>query len=349
MSTFKTLPFPKHYNEKNNYESNYSPVVDYTFQNNAQDWKKAHNIKNSALDKAKIKILSIDNQRDFNFPDGSLYVGGRSGTGAMDAQKNAVEFIYKYLNIITDITSTLDTHFPIQIFFSPCHIDQSGNFVPPNTIISYDDYRTGKYQANPAIAKEFNLSPIALNKQFTYYLQELEKSGKYNLMIWPYHCLLGSKGHALAGTVEEAIQFHSLTRNSVNLFEIKGGSPYTEYYSIFAPEVKTMYDGRAIPSCNKNVSLINKLIDSNVVIIIGEASSHCVKESIKDLLYELKQSDESLLKKVYILKDCMASVVIPGIIDFTDDAEQAFKLFESEGMHVVESTTPIEDWPEINL
>ena len=43
-------------------------------------------------------------------------------------------------------------------------------------------------------------------------------------------------------------------------------------------------------------------------------------------------------KKVYIMKDCMSAVVIPGGPDFTDDANKALNQFASEGMNVVEST-----------
>jgi hypothetical protein len=49
------------------------------------------------------------------------------------------------------------------------------------------------------------------------------------------------------------------------------------------------------------------------------------------------------------MRDCTAPVVIPNVVDFTDKAEAAFAKFEAAGMHVVESTTPIEDWPGINL
>ncbi len=345
----KTFDFPKFYLVNNNYNADFAPAMNEGFQKYAQEFKRLNRIADSSGDKVKIRILSIDNQRDFNFPSGSLYVSGRSGQGAMDAQRNFVEFIYRYLGSITDIISTLDTHFLYQIFFPPCHIDEQGEFPAPHTIISSDDYKSGKYRANPDIAEELKLNPKALQKQFIYYMEQLENTGKYQLMIWPYHCLLGSIGHALSGVIEEAIRFHSLVRGSLNRFEIKGSSPYTEHYSIFSPEVKTFFEGTPLPGCGTNTSLIKTLISSDVVIIVGEASSHCVKESIQDFLANIKSQDEELLKKVYIMKDCMAPVVIPGIADFTDEAEKAFSQFESEGMHVVDSTTPIEDWPDIKL
>ena len=345
----KFLPFPEHYKERNCYDHGYIPNINADFQKKANIWRKKHNIKNAAADSKKIKILSIDNQRDFNFPEGSMYVAGRTGTGAMDAQKNTVEFIYKNLNRITDIISTLDTHYLNQIFFSICHLDQNNENPEPGTVISHEDYKTGKFRANPAIAKDLGCNPVLLNKQYTYYCGELEKDGKYQLMIWPYHCLFGSPGNSLSGVIDEAIRFHSLVRRASDICRSKGESPYTENYSIFAPEVKTFYDGSPLPKVSKNFDIIKTLIDSDVVVILGQAASHCVKESVKDLLNEIKSHNRDLLDKVYILKDCTSAVVIPGVFDFTDIADKAMAEFENEGMHIVESTTLMEDWPNIKL
>jgi hypothetical protein len=50
----------------------------------------------------------------------------------------------------------------------------------------------------------------------------------------------------------------------------------------------------------------------------------------------------------------MSSVAVPDgkggfIFDFTPQAEAALKTFEAAGMHVVDSTTPIEDWEGVIL
>ena len=55
--------------------------------------------------------------------------------------------------------------------------------------------------------------------------------------------------------------------------------------------------------------------------------------------------DEKLTKKVYLLEDCTSPVVIPGVIDYTDDADAAFKKFAEAGMNVVSSTDLIASWP----
>jgi nicotinamidase-related amidase len=64
------------------------------------------------------------------------------------------------------------------------------------------------------------------------------------------------------------------------------------------------------------------------------------------LLTEIMAYDPHLARKVYLLEDCTSAVVVPGIIDFTDQADEAFQRFKAAGMHVVCSTDPIDAWPD---
>jgi hypothetical protein len=70
-----------------------------------------------------------------------------------------------------------------------------------------------------------------------HYCEELERAGKYQLYLWPPHCLLGSDGHALAGVVHAARLFHAFARGAQSWVEVKGGNPLTENYSVLRPEV----------------------------------------------------------------------------------------------------------------
>jgi nicotinamidase-related amidase len=56
-----------------------------------------------------------------------------------------------------------------------------------------------------------------------------------------------------------------------------------------------------------------------------------------------------LVEKVYLLEDCTSPVVVPGVIDYTDQANEAFQRFADAGMHLVRSTDPIGSWPGIPL
>jgi nicotinamidase-related amidase len=196
------------------------------------------------------------------------------------------------------------------------------------------------------MAAQLNVPADWLTKQWEFYCKELKRLGRYDLMIWVYHCLLGGDGHRLAGIIEEAIRFHSFARGARNDPEIKGGNPFTEHYSIFGPEVRTRWDnGDPLPNAQKNEKLFGTLVNNDVVIIAGQAKSHCVAWTIDDFLRDILARDKKLAKKVYLMEDCTSSVVIPGVVDFTDQADAKFAEFADKGMNLVKSTDPIESWP----
>ena len=147
--------------------------------------------------------------------------------------------------------------------------------------------------------------------------------------------------------MEEACFFHNIARHSQTNFEIKGGNPLTENYSVLRPEVLDGPDGR--PIAQKNTRFIQKLLEFDAVIIAGQAKSHCVAWTIADLLSEIQAQDPALAKKVYLLEDCTSAVMVPGVVDFTDQADAAFQRFADAGMHLVRSTEAIAHWPDLSL
>ncbi|MGZ4892352.1 MAG: nicotinamidase, partial [Halobacteriota archaeon] len=177
------------------------------------------------------------------------------------------------------------------------------------TVITEEDYRSGKYLANPLMAAHLGVAQTWLNRQFTWYCAQLRQSGKYGLSIWPYHCLIGNHGHKLVGLIDEARLFHSFARGAANSPAIKGDNPLTEHYSLFQPEVLKTWDGHVIPGVKKNTALLDTLFRSDYLLIGGEAASHCLASSIKDLLTHILSADPKLAQKVYILQDCTSPVV----------------------------------------
>lgn len=349
---FRPLPIPTFFDPRNAEKWEYSPdqpklMVD------ADAWAKKHSIKPSSTDQKKVHLLLIDEQKDFCFPKGSLYVGGRSGTGAMDDNRRVAEFIYKNMQVITDITCTMDTHMPNQIFFPSFWQDANGAPLSPFRFIEAEQIKSGDVKPNPAVAAWVCGGNYGwLTSYVRHYTESLEKAGKYKLYVWPFHCLLGSDGHVLVGVIHEARLFHAFARKARSVPEVKGGLFLTENYSVLSPEVVKAHDGTAVGQ--KNTDFIKMLIRADYVVIAGQASSHCVRSSIYDLLSEINAQDPKLCKKVHILKDCMSAVAVPDgkgkfIFDFTPEAEKALKEFEAAGMHVVESTTPIEDWEGVSL
>jgi nicotinamidase-related amidase len=151
--------------------------------------------------------------------------------------------------------------------------------------------------------------------------------------------MLGGIGYALVSSVEEAVFFHTITRYSQAHFQIKGDNPFTENYSVLSPEVLRDASGKEI--ARRNTGFIEKLLQFDIVIIAGQAKSHCVAWTINDLLNDLLVHNEQLVEKVYLLEDCTSPVVVPGVVDYTGQADAAFRKFAQAGMHIVRSTEPV--------
>jgi nicotinamidase-related amidase len=290
-------------------------------------------------------LVAVDVQNTFCIPEFELYVAGRSGTGAVDDNRRLCEFVYHNLDVITRICPTMDTHQTIQIFHSVFLVNDQGQHPLPYTLVSVEDVEQGVWKFNPDVARSLGVSASYGQAHLQHYVRELQKSGKYDLTIWPYHAMLGGIGHALVSAFEEAVFFHSVARYAQPKFQIKGDQPLTENYSALKPEVLEGPEQEAVG--RRNAELIDTLIDFDAVIIAGQAKSHCVAWTIDDLLDEMALVDEELVQKVYLLEDCTSPVVIPGVVDYTEQADAAFRRFADAGVHVVRSTDPITDWLEI--
>ncbi len=257
-------------------------------------------------------------------------------------------FIYEHLGLITQISATMDTHHAMQIFHPIFWLNEAGEHPEPHTEISVADVESGRWRVNPSIAGSLpGGAASALRAHALHYVSALAQGGKFPLIIWPYHGMLGGVGHALVPAVEAACFFHAVARSSQTTFEIKGDNPLTEHYSALGPEVRRRSDGT--PLGDKNKGFIERLLSFDAVIIAGQVKSHCVAWTIADLLDEIMNEDERLARKIYLLEDCTSPVVVPGLIDFTEQADEAFQRFTGAGMHAVRTTMPIEDWPGIGL
>jgi len=133
--------------------------------------------------------------------------------------------------------------------------------------------------------------------------------------------------------------FHTVARTSQADFQIKGRHPLTEHYSALGPEVAAGPDGKTLVP--KNRELVERLRSFDAVIVAGQAKSHCVAWTVADLLQEAPD----LAERVYLLEDCSSAVVVPGVVDYTDEADEAFERFAEAGAHVVLSTDDVQSWP----
>ena len=264
--------------------------------------------KSMPIDSAtpKILFLGIDIQLDF-MDSGALGV-----PGAKQDIIRLANFLYNNSHLLSKMIVSLDTHEPKQIFHPCWWVDKNDQHPNPFTIIKSTDLTEGKWKAlvDPALSKN--------------YVRHLEKANK-NLCIWPYHCIQGTTGHALDCQFSNLINFISLAQN-IPLTKIqKGQYPHSEMYGIIKPEY-SLHD-------HTNLDLLQEIATYDKIVIAGEAKSHCVLESIRQIC-EYYFDKPEITRKLYILTDCMSD--IPG---FEEQSATSYAILTSKyKINLVKST-----------
>ncbi len=265
----------------------------------------------SKENKERILFIGIDVQQDF-MNDGALGV-----PGAMEDVERMTRFLYESMDKITDIAVSLDTHTPHQIFHPCWWEDRDGRHPDPYTVITLADLNAGKWRA------------LTDEKASREYVEHLEQEAKKSLCIWPYHCLEGTAGAAMEERFARMVYFHSVAKKSRPKRIQKGQDPLSEMYGIIRPE----YDTKGY----KNQEFLDQLAMFDRIFVVGEAKSHCVLESVRQIL-EHYESRPEVTEKIYILEDCMSS--IPGFEDVTEQTLENF--VKKYHIQRVRSTDPIE-------
>jgi len=273
------------------------------------------NFRPAKTDMLKVHLLIIDMQVDFCHPTGSLYV-----PGAEEDIRRLIEFIYRNGDQISKITCTLDSHLPFQIFHPPWWIDEDGNHPEPMTIITHEDVKEGRWR------------PIVMPGYSRNYVQKLEEQAKKQLLIWPFHVMIGGPGNMLDPELWSAVIWHSMARRTQPVWLAKGTVPQSEYYSAVAPEIEVPEH----PQGSKNERFVRNLANSDILVIAGEAESHCVLETLEDIVAEFKETPEKL-EQIYVLQDCTSPVQHPDV-DFHALAQEQFAEFAEMGVNFVNST-----------
>jgi nicotinamidase-related amidase len=309
----------------------------------ARAWAERHGLRPASEDAFRVCLLAVDVQNTFCVPGFELFVAGRSGSGAVDDNRRLCEFLYRNLGTITQILPSLDTHRAMQVFHAIWLVDEDGRHPPPYSLVSHVQVEAGRWKVNPRVAAALGIDPAYAERHLAHYTRQLAEGGKYDLTIWPYHAMLGGIGHALVSALEEAAFFHGVARYSNPEFQVKGDHALTEHYSMLGPEVTQGPDGDTLGQ--KNRELIERLLTFDAVIVAGQAKSHCLAWTIDDLLEDDDVQERRLAERTYLLEDCTSPVVVPGVVDYTDEADAAFDRYRAAGMHVVRSTDPMASWP----
>lgn len=284
----------------------------------------------------KIHLLVIDGQKDFCTPGltdqeikaiepinpylakilaqqrGALYV-----PGANEDMMRVAAMIKRLGSKLDDIHLTLDSHHLIDIAHPIFWLDSStGQHPAPFTIITAAEVANGKYTTtNPRFMK-----------RAVDYVNSLETNGRYPLCIWPPHTIIGTWGYSLHTYLAEAVLEWEQKNFAMANMVTKGSNFWTEHYSAVQADVPDPSD----PSTMLNTDFINMLQEADEIAVAGEALSHCVYNTMKDIFDNFGEDN---IKKFTFLKDCSSPV--PG---FEHLGDQFFQEMTARGMKVAKST-----------
>lgn len=288
-------------------------------------------------------LLLIDVQKDFH-PGGSLAIPSADA----DALRTAT-FIARNSSSISRIVATMDSHQKLDIAHPCFWTDASGKHPDPFTLISTENIRSGKWIPRKDLKHPVNSpfvdaailsqggevpnnlfsddgSTLDIVQHCILYTERLEAKGRFQLCIWPEHCIIGSPGHSVVDVVMDAIEGWSrATGGSVEWVQ-KGQNNLTESYSALSAEVpvseETSFNQDVFDSLKK---------DTEKLVVCGQALSHCVNYTVRDIVEHWPEDE---VGKLTLLSDCASAV--PGF-------EEAGELFVSDmraaGVNVETSET----------
>jgi nicotinamidase-related amidase len=235
-------------------------------------------------------LLIIDAQYDFCDEKGALYVPGAE----KDTERLAT-FIKNNGKKFCDIILSQDTHQVIDISHPAFWINKDGKNPNPFTQITVEDVENDKWTS------------IFGKKNVLTYLKKLDEQGEFPHVIWPEHCIEGSKGAAIVDVVMDAVKDWVRINSKYHKIIQKGKNPFTEHFGIMKANVPLDYQ----PDTHLNIPLLDSFSDYDTIYIAGEAQSHCVANTVKQLL-----AFPGIADKLIILKNCMSPV--PGFEHLAD-------------------------------
>ena len=259
----------------------------------------------------KAGFFGIDYQNDFmDQPNATLGVAG-----ALADAKRASDWLIKISPFLTSFYLTQDSHHVMDIAHPKWWKKNEGKgdndpFVAPFTPITSAMLASGEIY--PAMHKKTSIE----------YVRNLEDQGEFGHFIWPEHCIIGTEGHAFASDIQKAYaHYETSTGRFVNVVT-KGSNPFTEHFGAFRANIPQSND----PSTQVNQAFLQQLQSLDVMYFTGEARSHCVANSLRQLCDEVP----TLLPKMVIITDGMSDV--PGMpAGFMDNVQGIYDRAKSMG------------------
>ncbi len=237
-------------------------------------------------------------------------------TGAWEDSIRLANFIKNAGHLISKITITLDTHQQYDIAHPLFWKDKFGKHPNPFTLISNKSIKDGEW------------IPVDVSKMnyVLEYTKALEDGGLYQLFIWPAHCIVGTVGHnVIYPIMKELLEWENKYISRVN-YLTKGHNPYTEHYGGFQAEYPLPNDN----TTQLNSKLIEKFQKADLILLTGQALSHCVASTVRQLANNFGEDN---IKKLALLVDTTSPV--PG---FEKQGQDFISEMSARGMKVVKTT-----------
>ena len=260
----------------------------------------------------KTILIAIDVQNDF-----------MDITGASLPVPNAVKDTEKLCNWIkkfnpTNIVASLDSHYKLDISHAGWWLQKNGKPADPFTLITADSIRNGEFVAR--------IDP----KGSLQYVEALEANGEFLHFLWTDHCLIGTPGQALLPIFSDTLNEWSMKNLRWVNFINKGINPRTEHFGIFRANVPMVEDSNT----QVNQGLFQNLNTFDNIFIAGQAKSHCVVNSLKQLL----EIAPNLASKITVLEDCTSDVQgLPS--DFYAKVDAIYADAKQKGVQFEKSVT----------
>ena len=304
-------------------------------------------------------LLIIDPQNDFSMEKpGVRFNNGPLGVPGSSEDYERIAALIES-NIFNEIHISLDTH-------TEKHIGHKGFYANDNDVIPADlDNITvcRPWEAN--FNEAFKDTPKDTYVKNYAEMQGKIRGTDNTYCIWDTHCIEGTYGHRIVKEITDALSKQRKAPKTRIRYHIKGQNELTEMYSIFSavvqPEEVAGYDTnfkkynglnkyneeepydradgvdsyeKAINSLNletsMNKELLAKLFKSdNQIYVCGQAKTHCVKDSVLDMIKYTKETDNYANPgQIHLITNC-TSKIDPS----DDDIEET--LSESGGKLVI--------------
>ena len=234
------------------------------------------------------ELLIIDPQNDFLDIEGAAL----PVPGANADMDRLADWLRQHRAAVRAVTVTLDSHPSVGIERTSFWLRADGRAAEPFSVVTAAAVRAGQWRPRDA----------GRTAEVLAYLDALEAPGQRQLVVWPVHCVLGTWGHNIHSGLARSLAEWEMHSGQLCDKVLKGQNPMTEQYSAFRAEVPRADD----PRTALNQPLMTRLAaGAELLLVAGEALSHCVAASVQDMLAQLPAAR---LRQTVLLTDCMSPV-----------------------------------------